>query len=116
MSEADFVQQYPWVFLNDEDFTEDFKKGVRSMTRSEIHFGKIPKEHWSYPDWVDQEKAKLERQRMQDDRVIYGGSESYRCVRIAAVIEIGLTAILCEQTYVSLQLRVDYTVEDHLSC
>jgi len=69
---------YPWVFLNDEDFTEEFKQGVRQMTRSEIYFGKIPREHWSYPDWVDQEKAAKERQRMEDDRVIYGGSESYR--------------------------------------
>lgn len=48
------------------------------MTRSEIHFGVIPKEHWSYPDWVDQEKAAKERQRMANDRVIYASSESYR--------------------------------------
>jgi len=30
---------YPWVFLNDEPFDDEFKKGVRSMTRSEVHFG-----------------------------------------------------------------------------
>jgi alpha 1,2-mannosyltransferase len=51
------------------------------MTRSEIYFGVIPKEHWGYPDWVDQEKAAEERRRMEEDRVIYGGSESYRCAR-----------------------------------
>lgn len=27
------------VFINDEEFTEDFKRGVRSMTRSECIFG-----------------------------------------------------------------------------
>lgn len=48
------------------------------MTRSEIHFGVIPEEHWSYPAWVDQEKAAKERQRMEADHVIYAGSESYR--------------------------------------
>lgn len=55
-----------------------FKKGVRQMTRSEIHFGVIPKEHWSYPEWIDQEKAAKERQRMAADHVIYASSESYR--------------------------------------
>lgn len=90
---------YPWVFLNDEPFTEEcvvirhklprlwmltryhdnrFKRGVRQMTRSEIHFGVIPQEHWSYPPWVDQDKAAVERQKMQNDHVIYAGSESYR--------------------------------------
>jgi alpha 1,2-mannosyltransferase len=62
---------YPWVFLNDEDFTQEFKDGVRQMTRSEIYFGKIPREHWGYPADIDQEKAARERQRMEDDRVMF---------------------------------------------
>ncbi|GAA6048946.1 hypothetical protein JCM3770_007132 [Rhodotorula araucariae] len=69
---------YPWVFLNDEPFDEDFKKGVRSMTRSEVFFAQIPKAHWSYPNWVNQTHAAEERQKMVDENVIYGGSESYR--------------------------------------
>ncbi|BGP38146.1 hypothetical protein JCM10449v2_002073 [Rhodotorula kratochvilovae] len=69
---------YPWVFINDEPFDEEFKKGVRSMTRSEVFFAQIPKEHWSYPDWVNQTYAAEERQKMVDEHVIYGGSESYR--------------------------------------
>ncbi|KAK4058920.1 hypothetical protein OIO90_000366 [Microbotryomycetes sp. JL221] len=69
---------YPWVFMNDEPFTEEFKQAVLSMTRSEVKFATIPKEHWSYPDWLNQTKAAEERQKMVDERVIYGGSESYR--------------------------------------
>jgi alpha 1,2-mannosyltransferase len=61
---------YPWVFLNDEEFSAEFKAGVRQMTRSEIYFGVIPKEHWSYPDYIDQTKAASERQRMEDDHVM----------------------------------------------
>jgi alpha 1,2-mannosyltransferase len=38
----------------------------------------IPKEHWSYPEWVDLDKAAEERQKMVNENVIYGGSESYR--------------------------------------
>lgn len=36
---------YPWVFMNDEPFDEEFKVGVRSMTRSEIHFGALSLRH-----------------------------------------------------------------------
>lgn len=72
------MPQYPWVFLNDEPFTEDFKAAVMSMTRSKVYFGQIPREHWSYPSWVDLKKAAAERKKMEDENVIYGGSESYR--------------------------------------
>ncbi|KAM0754115.1 glycosyl transferase [Meredithblackwellia eburnea MCA 4105] len=69
---------YPWVFMNDEPFTEDFKRGVRAMTRSEVYFDVIPREHWGYPDYINQTIAAEERQKMEDENVIYGGSESYR--------------------------------------
>lgn len=48
------------------------------MTRSKVYFGQIPREHWSYPKWVDLDKAAKERKKMEDEKVIYGGSESYR--------------------------------------
>lgn len=53
-----------------------FKKGVRSMTRSEIRFGKVGPEHWGYPPWINQTKAAETRVKMKD--IIYGSSESYR--------------------------------------
>ncbi|KAJ1933092.1 hypothetical protein FBU59_006152, partial [Linderina macrospora] len=67
---------YPYVILNDEPFTDEFKNMTQSMTKAEVLFGQIPKEHWSYPDWIDQEKARRERKKMQDNKVMYGGSES----------------------------------------
>lgn len=42
------------------------------------HTGRIPREHWSYPDWIDQEKAAQVRQEMGNQGIIYGDSESYR--------------------------------------
>ncbi|GAA5835185.1 hypothetical protein JCM3766R1_006895 [Sporobolomyces carnicolor] len=69
---------YPWVFMNDEPFDQDFIDGVKSITRSEVHFYVIPKEHWSYPEWINKTYAAEERQKMVDENVIYGGSESYR--------------------------------------
>lgn len=69
---------YPWVFLNDEPFTEEFKQKVTKAVSSEAEFELIPKKHWSYPDFIDQEKAAVERKKMVDEGVIYGGMESYR--------------------------------------
>lgn len=56
--------------MNDEPFDEEFMDGVKSITRSTVHFHVIPKEHWSYPDWVNQTHAAEERQKMVDENVI----------------------------------------------
>lgn len=69
---------YPWVFLNDEPFTEEFKSVVKELISGDVEFGIIPEEHWSYPDWINQEKAAAAREQMAKDNIIYGGSESYR--------------------------------------
>jgi len=70
--------QYPWVLLNDEPFTDDFKKRVSALTDAPIHFGTIPKEHWVQPDWIDEKKAGAARKAMVWQRIIYGGSVPYR--------------------------------------
>lgn len=69
---------YDWVFLNDEPFNDEFKTAVSSLVSGKASFGTIPKEHWSYPDWIDQEKAALAREELVQKKVIYGGSVSYR--------------------------------------
>jgi alpha 1,2-mannosyltransferase len=69
---------YPYVFLNDVPFTEEFMEHVQAVTSGECKFGVVPTEHWSYPERIDQEYAKLKRQELQDKGIIYGGSESYR--------------------------------------
>lgn len=49
----------------DEPFTEEFKEGVKQMTRSECRFGLIDQDQWGYPSWIDQEKAAKARQMME---------------------------------------------------
>ncbi|CDO93287.1 unnamed protein product [Kluyveromyces dobzhanskii CBS 2104] len=66
---------YPWIFLNDEPFTEEFKKRISAIVPNS-QFGVIPTEHWSYPDYVSKERAAQTRQDMKN--IIYGDSESYR--------------------------------------
>ena len=70
--------QYDWVFLNDEPFTEEFKVTVSALISGKTKFGLVPVEHWSYPAWIDQEKAAEAREEMTKNNVIYGWSESYR--------------------------------------
>ncbi|EGV66243.1 hypothetical protein CANTEDRAFT_112796 [Yamadazyma tenuis ATCC 10573] len=69
---------YDWVFLNDEEFTDEFKRLTTSIVSGKTKYGLIPKEHWSYPEWVDLEKAAKSREDMKAAKIIYGDSESYR--------------------------------------
>lgn len=69
---------YDWVFLNDKPFDATFKKVTTSLVSGKTHYGEIPEEHWSFPDWIDQEKAKKVREDMAERKIIYGDSVSYR--------------------------------------
>ncbi|KAJ2893856.1 hypothetical protein GGI21_005370, partial [Coemansia aciculifera] len=48
---------YPYIFLNDEDFTDEFKDRVRAMTSAKIYFGKLPESHWGLSPYVTEEKV-----------------------------------------------------------
>jgi alpha 1,2-mannosyltransferase len=69
---------YPWIFLNEEPFTEEFINLTSSMTNAKVSYGLVPTEHWSYPPWINQTYAKEQREIMEGKGIIYGGSESYR--------------------------------------
>jgi len=69
---------YPWVFLNEEPFSDDFKKRISNVVSGEVIFGLVPREHWFQPESIDEEKATESRNKMASDGIIYGGSLSYR--------------------------------------
>ncbi|KAI5967341.1 KRE2 [Candida margitis] len=69
---------YDWVFLNDEEFTQEFKDLTTAIVSGKTKYGKIPTEHWSYPEWVNLDKAAESRKKMKQANIIYGDSESYR--------------------------------------
>jgi alpha 1,2-mannosyltransferase len=69
---------YDWVFLNDKPFDATFKKVTTSLVSGKTHYGEIPKEHWSFPDHIDQDKARKVREDMAQRKIIYGDSISYR--------------------------------------
>ncbi|KAK0512141.1 hypothetical protein JMJ35_005269 [Cladonia borealis] len=69
---------YDWVFLNDKEFDDDFIKVTTALVSGTTHYGTIPKEQWSFPDFIDQDKAKKVREDMAQRKIIYGDSVSYR--------------------------------------
>ena len=69
---------YDWVFLNDKPFDSTFKKVTTALISGNTHYEEIPHEHWSYPDFIDQEKARKVREDMAQRKIIYGDSQSYR--------------------------------------
>ena len=69
---------YDWVFLNDKEFDDEFKKMTTAMVSGTTHYGLIPEEHWSFPSWIDQDKAAEVRKDMKERKIIYGDSISYR--------------------------------------
>ncbi|KAJ7453309.1 glycosyltransferase family 15 protein [Mycena galericulata] len=68
---------YPYVFLNEEEFTEDFKRRIRNLTPSRVEFGIISADHWYQPDWIDNEKAQAAMDQMDRMNVKYGGNLAY---------------------------------------
>lgn len=69
---------YDWVFLNDEEFNEEFKRETTRMISGTTHYGKIDQDQWSFPEWIDVDKAAETRRRMKEEKIIYGDSISYR--------------------------------------
>ncbi|RMZ85592.1 hypothetical protein DV737_g644, partial [Chaetothyriales sp. CBS 132003] len=68
---------YPYVFLNDGDFEQNFKDTIMNHTSSTVEFGKINSTMWGYPDWVDHEVAREGIRKQGDAAIMYGGMESY---------------------------------------
>ncbi|KAL8732955.1 MAG: hypothetical protein Q9181_003761 [Wetmoreana brouardii] len=69
---------YDWVFLNDKPFDDNFKAVTTSLISGKTHYGEIPHEHWSFPNFIDQDKARKVREDMAQRKIIYGDSISYR--------------------------------------
>lgn len=68
---------YPWVFLNDENFTTEFKSRVSSLVSGDVKFGLIDETHWSIPSGINETVFQHSLQEMKG-KVVYGDSVSYR--------------------------------------
>jgi alpha 1,2-mannosyltransferase len=69
---------YPYVFLNDDDFTEEFKQQTSSLTNAETKYGKVDSQMWGYPSFINQTFAAERRKELALSNIPYASSESYR--------------------------------------
>ena len=70
--------KYPYVLMNNNDFSENFKKEVRSVISAKAEFVHTLPGDWEYPSHINQTYAAERRKKMEEDKIIYGGSEPYR--------------------------------------
>ena len=68
---------YPYVFLNDGEFSTEFKETITNYTSAPVEFGKIDPSMWGYPDWVNADVAREGIRKQGDAAIMYGGMESY---------------------------------------
>ena len=68
---------YPYVFLNDGDFSDKFKDTVQNYTSAPVKFGKIDSTMWGFPEWVNADVAREGIRKQGDAAIMYGGMESY---------------------------------------
>ncbi|CAO3589924.1 unnamed protein product [Absidia cylindrospora] len=70
--------QYPYVFLNDDYFTDQFVQEISSLTTAQVNFGKVDQQMWGYPSYINQTHAALQRADLAAKGIPYADSESYR--------------------------------------
>jgi mannosyltransferase len=70
--------KYPWVFMNDREFTEDFKEYTTGMASGHTEYYKVPKEAWQMTPGIDRDLVFESVENFTKEGVIYGDSLSYR--------------------------------------
>ncbi|OQO15313.1 hypothetical protein B0A48_00696 [Cryoendolithus antarcticus] len=68
---------YPWTFINDVPFTEEFKTEIRKHTKAECRFHTIPEEHWAVPSWINEELFVESANILKEQGVQYAHMKSY---------------------------------------
>lgn len=69
--------RYPYVFLNDQPFTERFKKRVRKLSKAPMEFVTVPQELWVKPPFIDTAKEKKAVELLQKKNVAHAKETSY---------------------------------------
>lgn len=69
--------RYPYTFLNDEPFSDEFKKQIQAETKAHVNFVVIPAALWDKPLNIDTQKESEAMQQMADEDVAYAKMGSY---------------------------------------
>ena len=68
---------YPYVFLNNDPFSDTFKELVTNATSSSVQFGIVDDTMFGFPIWVDESWAKEAIENQGDRGIMYGSLASY---------------------------------------
>ncbi|KAI5151172.1 alpha 1,2-mannosyltransferase [Enteropsectra breve] len=70
------THKYPYVFLNDKEFTDEFKRRITEKVET-VEFGLVEKKDWDPPDNLDEVRMKAAWERMRQKGVPYAQMMSY---------------------------------------
>ena len=70
--------QYPWMFVNDEAFTQEFMAKTQAETKSVCSYETIPPHHWEVPAHIDRVTMNASFEQMASKGVRCARSLSYR--------------------------------------
>jgi mannosyltransferase len=68
---------YPVTFLNDEEWSPEFVAAMNASVSGEAHFHVVPREDWTFPQWLDKDVAKASIAQQGKDGILYAGLETY---------------------------------------
>lgn len=68
---------YPYVFLNDKSFTDDFIQRVKEQTTSTVYFETIDPHMWKQPEWIDTAIQKKKMRELRQQKIAYASKVSY---------------------------------------
>lgn len=68
--------RYPWVFLNEVPFDDNFIEQTTLMASGKTYYELIPESDWEPPSFIDEDRLQHNLQNSKD--VIYGLLRSYR--------------------------------------
>lgn len=73
---------YPWIFLNNEPWSDDFVSQVTEAVEADgsgakAIFETIPANMWGYPSWVNKAKSKHNMEVLESKGIMYAGKENY---------------------------------------
>ncbi|ORE04818.1 glycosyl transferase [Rhizopus microsporus var. microsporus] len=69
---------YPYIFLNDADFTPEFIETTTALTKATTRYGKVDGHMWGYPSFINTTYAAECREELAKQQIPYASSESYR--------------------------------------
>ena len=69
--------RYPIVFLNDDAWNQSFIDGVSSVASGRVQFGVVGQTMWGFPEWIDQDRARVEMDAQAAKGLWLAGNASY---------------------------------------